>query len=68
VGLSEKTSGDREDTGEILILETTPFEALRFRLGRRSREQLSRLSWTGDPSPVLDAMAIFGPEPYDVVE
>jgi hypothetical protein len=68
LGPAEKTTGDREGTGEILTLETTPFEALRFRLGRRSREQLSKLSWTGDPSPVLDAMAIFGPEPYDVVE
>jgi uncharacterized protein (TIGR03083 family) len=65
---AEMKAGDREDTGEILILETTPFEALRFRLGRRSREQLSELSWTGDPSAVLDAMTIFGPEPYDVVE
>lgn len=52
----------------ILTLETTPFEAFRFRLGRRSRNQLSKLAWIGDPGPVLDAMTIFGPEPYDVVE
>jgi hypothetical protein len=66
---AQKTAEDRpEDTGEILVLETTPFEAFRFRMGRRSREQMSDLSWTGDPSPVLDAMGIFGPEPYDVVE
>jgi uncharacterized protein (TIGR03083 family) len=69
LGPAEKTAEDRaEDTGEILVLETTPFEAFRFRLGRRSREQMSDLSWTGNPSPVLDAMGIFGPEPYDVVE
>jgi uncharacterized protein (TIGR03083 family) len=62
-------AGKGEATDEaVLILETTPFEAFRFRLGRRSRTQLSKLAWTGDPAPVLDAMTIFGPEPYDVVE
>jgi uncharacterized protein (TIGR03083 family) len=53
---------------KVLTLETSPFEAFRFRLGRRSRGQLSKLGWSGDPAPLLDTMTIFGPEPYDVVE
>jgi hypothetical protein len=56
------------DRTEILGLETTPFEAFRFRLGRRSRSQLENMTWRGDPSPVIDEMTIFGPEPYDLVE
>jgi hypothetical protein len=40
----------------------------RFRLGRRSPAQLRAMSWSGDPTPVLDHMVIFGPEPYDVIE
>jgi uncharacterized protein (TIGR03083 family) len=63
---ADKTGDASEEA--ILVLETTPFEAFRFRLGRRSRDQLSKLAWTGDPGPVLDTMTIFGPEPYDLVE
>ena len=63
---AEATSDVTE--GVTLILETTSFEAFRFRLGRRSRGQLSRLSSSRDVGFVLDAMTIFGPEPYDVIE
>jgi uncharacterized protein (TIGR03083 family) len=60
---------DRDDAnGQILALETTPFEAFRFRLGRRSRTQLVKMAWSGDPAPVLDSLTIFGPAPADVVE
>jgi hypothetical protein len=61
-------SGGDTCAGADLTLETTPFEVFRFRLGRRSPAQLRAMSWTGDPSPVLDHMVIFGPEPYDVIE
>jgi hypothetical protein len=54
--------------GDGLTLTTTPFEVFRFRLGRRSPAQLRAMDWIGDPTPVLDHMVIFGPEPYDVVE
>ena len=51
-----------------LQLETTAWEAFRFRLGRRSRAQLAQMKWTGNPSPLLDRLTIFGPNPDDVIE
>lgn len=56
------------DGGEVLALDTTRFEALRWRLGRRSRTQLAALGWSADPSPVLDHLAVFGPSPEDIHE
>ncbi|MGI8492315.1 MAG: maleylpyruvate isomerase family mycothiol-dependent enzyme [Acidimicrobiales bacterium] len=49
-------------------LDTSSFEAFRFRLGRRSRSQMAAMSWRGDPVLVLDELAIFGPAEADVVE
>jgi uncharacterized protein (TIGR03083 family) len=51
-----------------LVLSTSLFEAFRWRMGRRSRAQLAAMDWTGDPSPVLDHLSIFGPAAGDVVE
>ncbi|MGO9344324.1 MAG: maleylpyruvate isomerase N-terminal domain-containing protein [Acidimicrobiales bacterium] len=51
-----------------LTLTTTAFEAFRFRLGRRSRAQLRAMDWSGDPTPVIEKMTVFGPEPYDIIE
>ena len=56
------------DSDLVLCLSTSPFEVFRFRLGRRSPRQMRQMDWTGDPTPVLDHMVIFGPEPYDLVE
>lgn len=69
VGSAEFTCGGDGDGGDSdLALRTTPFEAFRFRLGRRSVSQMRSMEWSGDPEEVLDEMTIFGPEPYDVVE
>ena len=54
--------------GTELRLTTCRFEAFRWRMGRRSRAQLARLDWSGDPSPVLDHLTIFGPAAADIVE
>jgi uncharacterized protein (TIGR03083 family) len=51
-----------------LELTTTWYEAFRWRMGRRSRSQLAALDWSGDPSPVLDHLVVFGPAPTDVIE
>jgi uncharacterized protein (TIGR03083 family) len=51
-----------------LCLTTSSFEVFRCRLGRRSPDQIRQLAWEGDPSPVLDRVALFGPEPYDITE
>jgi uncharacterized protein (TIGR03083 family) len=55
-------------SGTALVLTTTRFETFRWRMGRRSRAQLAALDWSGDPSPVLDHLTIFGPATSDVIE
>jgi uncharacterized protein (TIGR03083 family) len=52
----------------ILGLRTTRFEAFRWRMGRRSRDQLAALDWSGDPAPVLDHLVVFGPARTDIIE
>jgi uncharacterized protein (TIGR03083 family) len=56
------------DDGPELRLQTTRFEALRWRTGRRSRAQLAAMDWSADPSPVLDRLCLFGPAQADLVE
>ncbi len=56
------------DDGDELTLLTCRFEALRWRMGRRSRAQLAALDWSGDPAPVLDHLTIFGPTASDIIE
>ena len=56
------------DREPVLGLTTTRYEAFRWRMGRRSRGQLAALDWSGDPSPVLDHLVIFGPARADIVE
>jgi len=53
---------------DTIVLGTDRFEAFRWRLGRRSRRQLDDLDWTGDPSPVLDHLDVFGPAATDIHE
>jgi hypothetical protein len=49
-------------------LDVSDFELFRAVFGRRSRAQLAALTWTGDPSPYLDELCVFGPAEHDVVE
>jgi uncharacterized protein (TIGR03083 family) len=58
---------DRAERAEIL-LSTTRFEALRWRTGRRSRAQLATMDWSGDPTPLLDHLYMFGPAEADLIE
>lgn len=60
--------GDASSVGEPDRLVTTDFEAFRWRLGRRSRQQLSAMNWCGDPAPYVDSLCIFGPALRDLVE
>ncbi len=60
---------DLGPTGDgAIVLRTERFAAFRWRLGRRSRRQLAGLDWTGDPSPVLDHLVVFGPAATDIDE
>lgn len=54
--------------GPRIGLVTSPFEAFRFRMGRRSRGQLTAMAWSGDPTPVLGRLTVFGPSEADIVE
>jgi uncharacterized protein (TIGR03083 family) len=56
--------GDRAE----IRLRTTRFEALRWRTGRRSRAQLAAMDWSGDPTPVLEHLYLFGPAGADLEE
>jgi hypothetical protein len=56
-----------DDRAEIR-LRTTRFETLRWRTGRRSRSQLAAMDWSGDPTPVLDHLYMFGPAEADLIE
>ncbi len=60
--------GPSPPEGGAIVLTTERFEAFRWRLGRRSRRQLADLDWTGDPSPVLDHLVVFGPAATDIDE
>jgi uncharacterized protein (TIGR03083 family) len=54
--------------GPTIHLQTTRFETLRWRTGRRSRAQLAAMDWSTDPTPVLDHLCMFGPAATDVDE
>jgi uncharacterized protein (TIGR03083 family) len=56
-----------DDRAEIR-LRTTRFHGLRWRTGRRSRAQLAAMDWSGDPTPVLEHLYLFGPAAADVEE
>jgi uncharacterized protein (TIGR03083 family) len=56
------------EEGDELRLSTCRYDVFRWRFGRRSRAQLAALDWSGDPSPVLDHLVVFGPAITDIVE
>jgi hypothetical protein len=37
-------------------------------LYRETQARLAALNWTGDPAPVLDHLAVFGPAAGDIIE
>jgi hypothetical protein len=64
----EARVGPEDVADPELLLRTTRFETLRWRLGRRSRSQVQRFDWSRDPAPVIDQLFIFGPSLTDIVE
>jgi len=67
-GGPDSAGGPDSVGGGPVCLETTTFEAFRWRMGRRSRGQLAAMRWTGDPTPFLDHLCVFGPADQDVIE
>ncbi len=64
---SESRSPQDEGNG-LVVGGLSRFELVRSRLGRRSRSQVERYDWSGDPSAVLDSWFLFGPAEHDIVE
>ena len=64
--MDEYRSGPRN--GTEIVLRSTLFETMRWRLGRRSRTQLAAMDWSSDPGPVLDHLYVFGPAGTDIIE
>jgi len=55
--------------GEVVAtLRTTPYEVMRFALGRRTYDQMAALDWDGDPTPFLPHLHVFGPAEKAVLE
>ena len=68
-GTEEPSPGAGRGRDEpALGLTTTRYEAFRWRMGRRSRDQLAALDWSGDPAPVLDHLVVFGPARTEIIE
>ena len=61
VDLGVQTVCSARKPGPDYRLRATPFEVFRFRLGRRSRDQVAGLDWSCDPEGVLDDLFVFGP-------
>jgi hypothetical protein len=63
------TIGEHYRASREYHLRTTPFEVFRFRLGRRTRQQVADLDWTPVPDDaLLDSLFIFGPAAAPLVE
>jgi hypothetical protein len=56
------------DAEPELRLTTTWFEALRWRTGRRSHDQILAMDWSADPTPILGELCLFGPAAADLIE
>jgi uncharacterized protein (TIGR03083 family) len=61
VDFGDETVCSPPKPGPAYLLRTTPFEVFRFRLGRRSPDQVAALDWSCDPGDLLDDLFIFGP-------
>ncbi len=53
-------SGEENADGPVTVLRATPFEVLRFRLGRRSPEEIKAMDWSADPAAFLPQLFVFG--------
>jgi uncharacterized protein (TIGR03083 family) len=59
----EAGEGDR-----TLNLRTTAFEVMRFRLGRRTRNEVLALDWSPDATRIVDKLFVFGPTEVSIGE
>jgi hypothetical protein len=69
-GLQVVADGQVRSTGDDVAarLDTSSFELLRLRMGRRSERQVLAMAWTGNPQPFLADLFVFGPSAVDIDE
>lgn len=69
IELGHETVDISTKPGPAYRLRATHFEVFRFRLGRRSRDQVLALDWSPEPpEELIDQLFIFGPAEAPVVE
>lgn len=69
IDLGDETIETVAKQGSTYRLRTTPFEVFRFRLGRRSRDQVLALDWSPvPPGEVVDQLFMFGPAEAPLIE
>ena len=66
--ITENTHLDIGGENPETSVEMSWWEASRVLSGRRSIEQVSQLPWSGDASPWLDHLIVFGPRETDLTE
>jgi uncharacterized protein (TIGR03083 family) len=54
----DATAGEGEPAATV---SATEFDLFRTLAGRRSRAQVEAFDWSGDPTPYLDVLCVFGP-------
>ena len=52
----------------ITVAAPTKFDLLRALTGRRTRDEIAGLGWSGDPAPYLDAFSMYGMPPAPLGE
>ena len=60
--------GEPPPDGATYVLRASPFDVLRFRLGRRTADQVRAMRWSADPTPILPQLFVFGPAAVAVEE
>ena len=61
--------GDPSDAAAITLKGVTPFEFVRSRLGRRTRDQVAAYHWSEPlPADILDKWFVFGPSQQEIHE
>jgi uncharacterized protein (TIGR03083 family) len=52
----------------VYELQTTSFDMLRLRLGRRTRSEVLALDWSTSAEPIVDKLFVFGPAEHSINE
>ena len=68
INVQEMAATSQPTSNAAVTLTSAAFEIIRFRLGRRSIEQVLELPWSADPTPYLADLFVFGPADQPLIE